>query len=276
LYHALARGNEKSAIFLNDDDCGIFLELLNRVASRHRWRLWAYCLMPNHYHLLVETMEPTLARGMRDLNGSYAQLFNRSHDRVGHLFQGRYKSLLVDREAYLLEVARYIVLNPVRARLCSAPGDWRWSSYRASMETAVDGPALAAAELLALFSSNRAEARRRYATFVASGVNVPAPAWTTACGAFLGDDDFVAASVQQATTPSREVPRAHRAWRSLGHFERTLTSRNDAIRMAYASGTYTLAEIARHFGLHYATVSRIARSDRCGNTRPDPPNDLND
>jgi len=198
LYHALARGNEKSAIFLNDDDCGIFLELLNRVASRHRWRLWAHCLMPNHYHLLVETMEPTLARGMRDLNGSYAQLFNRSHDRVGHLFQGRYKSLLVDREAYLLEVARYIVLNPVRARLCSAPGDWRWSSYRASMETAVDGPALAAAELLALFSSNRAEARRRYATFVASGVNVPAPAWTTACGAFLGDDDFVAASVQQA------------------------------------------------------------------------------
>jgi hypothetical protein len=222
LYHALARGNEKSAIFLNDDDCGIFLELLNRVASRHRWRLWAYCLMPNHYHLLVETMEPTLARGMRDLNGS------------------------------------------------SAPDNWRWSSYRASMETAVDGPALAAAELLALFSSNRAEARRRYATFVASGVNLPAPAWTTACGTFLGDDDFVAAAVQQATTPSREVPRAHRAWRSLGHFERTLTSRNDAIRMAYASGTYTLAEIARHFGLHYATVSRIARSDRCGNTRPDP------
>ena len=121
LYHLTARGNARQDIYLDARDSRRFLGLLGEVCSRYAWRCFAYCLMTNHYHLVVETAHPNLAAGMRQLNGRYSQAFNHHHQREGHLFQGRYKAILVEREAYLLEVCRYVVLNPVRAGLARAP-----------------------------------------------------------------------------------------------------------------------------------------------------------
>ena len=257
LYHLMARGDARAAIFLDEEDRQAFCAGLARVCERFEWRLWAYCLMDNHYHLLVETLQPTLSRGMREVNGVYTQAFNRRHDRVGHVLQGRYKAVLVDKDSYLRELSRYIVLNPVRARLCQAAGDWPWSSYRAVMGKAVAPQMLAVAETLAMFSEDRGAARRAYARFVAEGVDVRLP--ENKQQVFLGDDDFVERMAARARTPSREVPRKQRLQKSLAQYEREADDRDGAIRAAYASGTYTLKVIAEYFGLHYATVSRIAR-----------------
>jgi REP element-mobilizing transposase RayT len=113
LYHITARGNARQDIYLTDDDRELFLEMLQRVNDRHQWQCHAYCLMSNHYHLLIETQTPSLSKGMKMLNGTYTQSFNRTHNRVGHVFQGRFKGILVEKDSYLLELARYIVLNPV-------------------------------------------------------------------------------------------------------------------------------------------------------------------
>ena len=115
VYHVTSRGNGRKPIFRDDVDRRSFLEVLHKVNQRHHWICHAYCLMTNHYHLVIETPEGNLSRGMRQLNGVYTMYFNRRHRTVGHVFQGRFKAILVERESYLLEVCRYVVLNPVRA-----------------------------------------------------------------------------------------------------------------------------------------------------------------
>jgi putative transposase len=124
LYHVTSRGNGRADIFLDDGDRQLFLNVLATVCHRLHWLCYAYCLMTNHYHLVIETPDGNLAKGMRQLNGVYTQRFNRRHDHVGHILQGRYKAILVERDAYLLELARYVVLNPVRARMVEAPEHW--------------------------------------------------------------------------------------------------------------------------------------------------------
>jgi len=115
LYHVTARGNARQAIYTDDADRQMFLLVLEDVETRYHWLCHAYCLMDNHYHLLLETPQGNLSAGMRQVNGVYTQRFNRRHGRVGHIFQGRFKAILVERESYLLELCRYLVLNPVRA-----------------------------------------------------------------------------------------------------------------------------------------------------------------
>ncbi|MDX6474012.1 MAG: REP-associated tyrosine transposase [Gaiellaceae bacterium] len=132
LYHVYSRGNGRAAIFLDDADYATFLRLLEDVVERFEWLCHGFCLMPNHYHLLLETPEPNLARGMQVLNLAYARSFNWRYARPGHVFQGPYRSPLVRREAHLVELCRYIVLNPVRAGLVAHPAGWRWTSYRAT------------------------------------------------------------------------------------------------------------------------------------------------
>ncbi len=121
LYHITSRGDGQEAIYLTNQDREIFISMLGECVSKFNWKIHAYCLMTNHYHLLIETPQANLSKGMRFLNGVYTQRFNRAHKRVGHVLQGRYKSILVEKESYLLELSRYLVLNPVRAKMGQVP-----------------------------------------------------------------------------------------------------------------------------------------------------------
>ncbi len=131
MYHVTARGNARQTIFHDGYDYAAFLRELSKVVPRFGWLCHGYCLMPNHYHLLVETPDPNLGRGMLRVNGSYARKHNHRHARVGHVFQGPYDAKLVETDEHLLELCRYVALNPVRAGLCADPADWPWSSFRA-------------------------------------------------------------------------------------------------------------------------------------------------
>ena len=257
IYHVIARGNARAPIFVDDHDRRLFLAELAKTAERLDWWLWAYCLMGNHYHLVLETAQSTLARGMRDVNGNYSQAFNRRHNRVGHLFQGRYRSILLDKAGYLPQVIRYVLMNPVRAGLVDRPADWYWSSFLATTGIADAPPRLVVQRVLALFDPDPDRAPR---TFVgAFSPDLPAIEWPTPVEnrTAIGDAEFVEDLGTRAPSPSREVARVDRTWKSLGAFQVEARTRDDAIRAAYDSGTYTLRAIADHFGLHYTTVSQI-------------------
>jgi REP-associated tyrosine transposase len=260
LYHVTSRGNARQPIFLDDRDRSFFLNRLGEVVRSHEWQCHSYCLMPNHYHLLVETPEPNLSRGMRRLNGRYSQRFNRRHDRVGHVLQGRFHAVLVERETHLLELARYIVLNPVRAGLVASADEYPWSSLRATLGLDPAPTWLEADQMLGRFGS-----RARYRAFVLEGVTAGSP-WSALRGVVLGSDEFVQRLAHRIDRRSLE-PEFSRSER-LVHRE-TLESafpailiadrarRNARIRELAGSGRYTAAEIGRHLGLHYSTVSRI-------------------
>ena len=180
LWHITSRGNGRGPIVRDDTDRQRLASVLEKTVETTGWRLHAFVLMDNHYHLLLETPEPNLSAGMRQVNGLYGQTFNRRHGRVGHVFQGRFKGILVEKEGHLLELSRYIVLNPVRAGLVPTAGAYRWSSYRA---TAGIEPApwwLDDEWILQPFGSGRAEAQRRYCEFVAAGVHCASPWPSTA------------------------------------------------------------------------------------------------
>ena len=266
LYHVTARGNARAEIFLDDANRAAFLDLLGDICGRFAWSSPAWCLMDNHYHLVVETEHANLSRGMRQLNGVYTQRFNRRHGRVGHVFQGRYKAILVDRDAYLLELARYVVLNPVRARMVPAAGDWPWSSYRATVGAAARPGWLVDDGVLEMLAPGRPrdEAARLYAGFVAEGAadtaSADAPSiWEHLTGQlFLGDAAFADRHKRAAPVVSAEVPKAqrHAGGRSVADYAADSDDRRAAMAAAHLDGGHTLAAVARHFGVHYSTVSR--------------------
>ena len=132
IYHVTARGNRRQVVFEDDRDRRTFLALLRQVVSRRGWTCHSYCLMPNHFHLVVQTPAADLSAGMQALNSRYAERFNRRHGLDGHLFQGRFHAVAVESDWHLLELARYVVLNPVRGGLSGGPADYPWSSYALS------------------------------------------------------------------------------------------------------------------------------------------------
>ena len=162
LYHVTARGNERKPIYLEDDDFQLYLEVLGDVCNQYHWVIHAYCLMTNHYHLIIETPDANLSKGMRHLNGVYTQKFNRKYRRVGHLYQGRYKAILVEKDNYLLELSRYVVLNPVRAKMVGIAGDWQWSSYNQTIGVCKGYDWLEVDPMLLQFSRNRSLAIKRF------------------------------------------------------------------------------------------------------------------
>jgi REP element-mobilizing transposase RayT len=172
VYHITSRGNERKEIFKSEGDRADFLNVLHSVNKRYNWLCHAYCLMDNHYHILIETPDGNLSRGMRQLNGVYTQIFNKQHGRVGHLFQGRYKAILVEKESHLLEVCRYVVLNPVRARIVESPDQWKWSSYMGTAGKGKPHPSLTSTWVLGQFSLRRNEAEASYREFVRNGIGV--------------------------------------------------------------------------------------------------------
>jgi putative transposase len=253
LYHLMARGNARQNIYLDDRDHAGFLETLARVVDRFGWLCHAYCLMSNHYHLLIETPKPNLPVGMRQLNGVYAQRFNRRHGRCGHLFQARYRSILVEKETHLLAVARYIVLNPLRAGICDDPGDYPWGSYRATAGHEPPPRFLTTDSILGQFALTRRKAQARYRAFVRAGLTMA----LAIRGERVGSDPFL------RDRHGHDPPLAEIKREQIEPVRRPLddifsNSRNP-IRTAYGHG-YALREIAEHLGCHYSTISRRLRA----------------
>jgi putative transposase len=269
LYHVTSRGDRQENIFETDEDRHQFLTLLGDVCSHHNWQCHAYCLMSNHYHLLVETPDGNLSRGMRQLNGVYSQSFNRAHKRVGHVFQGRYKAILVEKESYLLELARYIVLNPVRAKMVLDPIEWPWSSYRAMTQKQTKIDWLFTDWILSVFGKRRSQSIIAYKRFVSQGKGLPSP-WTYLKNSMvLGSEQFLD-EVQIMIDDLEEldeVPRKQRRAPALPlrEIEAQSNSRDDAILKMYKTQHYTLKQIGDYFGLHYSRISRIVAK---GKTRP--------
>ena len=270
LYHVTSRGDRREPIFVDDSDRSMWLEVFGQVSGRFNWRCHAWCLMTNHYHLLVETPEPSLSQGMRQLNGVYTQRVNRRHCQVGHVFQGRFKAVLIERESYLLELARYIVLNPVRAYMVGDAGAWPWSSYGAMTAAQPAAPWLETDWLLHQFDQRRSHAVARYVDFVRAGVGLPS-IWESLQGQiYLGSEPFVQRmqALAEALGPElREVPVMQRRPLRTSKLRQpsepmSPAERDELIAADYATGRYAMRELADRHGVHLSAVSRaVARRE---------------
>jgi putative transposase len=276
IYHVTSRGDRQEAIFRNDGDRHAWLGILASVCARFRWNVHAFCLMGNHFHIVVETPEGNLSRGMRQLNGEYTRCFNFRHATVGHLFQGRYHSILVQRQTYLLALSRYVVLNPVRAGMVTSPEKWPWSSYPM---TCCDAPApewLDTEWLLSQFGEHRSVAVHAYRDFVANGRGAASPLLNTRHRMLLGDDEFVKRfDVGELLVHKTETSRTQKkaVTLALHEYRASFDDAREAMARAYLGGAYTMAEIAEHFSVHYKTVSRAVKNlEAVSGTklRPDP------
>ena len=236
----------------------MFLEVLAQTCERFNWVVHSYCLMTNHYHLLLETPDGNLSKGMRQLNGVYTQKFNRKHNRAGHLYQGRYKAVLIDKDAYLLEVDRYIVLNPVRAYMVDSPEEYPWSSWHFTQGTQKAPNWLAIDQTLLQFGLRRAEAKEKYRQFVLEGMSEKL--WDKLKQQmYLGSDEFVARHQPDLSVDISEIPACQRRKQPLElvEYQQLEETRDGAIIATFSSGGYTQKEIGAFFGLHYSRISRI-------------------
>jgi REP element-mobilizing transposase RayT len=266
LYHVMSRGNAKATIFLDDVDRVRFLTTLATTVERCQLEVHAYCLMSNHYHLVVRTPEGDLSSGIQYVNGVYAQWWNRRHSRVGHVLQGRFKAQLIQRDGYFLEACRYVVLNPVRAGLADRAEEWNWSSYRSTAGLVPKPWWLTTTLVLGARSADGAQA---YRAFIAEGITEDLV--TRAIRAdvpVIGDVSFVAAhrdAIERAH-PIEVLRRARVVGRptlaSLFADVPDRATRDTRIQEARDRFLYRVSEISRHVSLHYATVSRIAAGAR--------------
>src|SRR3990172_3848145 len=255
VYHVTSRGNARKPIYRDDSDREAFLDALGRVNEKYNWLCHAYCLMNNHYHIVIETPDGNLSKGMRKLNGVYTQLFNKRHGCVGHIFQGRYMAILIQKESHLLEVCRYVVLNPVRAKLSAKPEEWHWSSYRGTAGLGSHHPAVTTDWVLGQFGKMRAEATKRYREFVDAGIQIK-KIWKDIQGqCLLGGEEFSAGLIDclKGKKDLKEIPRSQR-YLDRPHFSRIFTTdivsnrkkRDLKIREAVHRYGYSQREIADH------------------------------
>ena len=265
VYHITSRGDRREAIYDNDEDRETWLEIFGSTCKRFNWRCHGYCLMDNHYHIVIETAEANLSKGMRQLNGVYTQYYNRKYGRAGHVFQGRYKGILVERDEYLLELARYVVLNPIRANMIKNIETWKWSSYQGMIGEKPAQLWLETGWTLGQFSKQRKRAIGKYIDFVREGIGLPS-IWTHLQNQiFLGSEKFINKKQKQINKKETlgEVPRLQKRKlpKPLEYFDNKYKDQNKAIVHAYLSGGYTLKEIGGYFGKHYSTISRIVKSN---------------
>ena len=263
IYHVTQRGNERRDIFLNDLDRKFFLHLLAYVCKTYNWICHAYFLMTNHFHLVIETTDPTLSKGMHYLDSVYAQRFNTIQDRVGHLFQNRFGAQLIERDPYLIAVIRYTLINPVRARMVDTPDQWEWSSFRATAGLAPPHKALTTDWVLSQFGEVRKKAQRDFIAYVMEGVGEPSPFAETKHG-ILGSQqfiDYVRDAFTEVTDVLHDVVREERlpgrpSLEDLFFDTRTKKERDDMIHIA-RTAEYDVRQIAQHLDLHPSSISRI-------------------
>jgi putative transposase len=265
LYHVTSRGNDRKPIFKEDSDRELFLSTLTHVNERFHWICHAYCLMNNHYHLVIETPDGNLSKGMRQLNGVYTQTFNKRHRRTGHVFQGRFKAILVQKDSHLLEVCRYVVLNPVRAKTVSHPRQWQWSSYHATVGIAAVNGCLTVDDILTHFGQRRAIAQETYCEFVQAGIGGTSIWDDLEAQSLLGVEGFSQGLRPLVTEKQqiREIPKGQRfvgrptMQKLFSQKSRDKTSRNRLIAKAVTEYGYSQMELATFLRLHYSTISRI-------------------
>lgn len=282
VYHVTSRGDRREAIYRDDADRAAQLETIGQAMDRFDGQVLAYCLMSNHYHLVLHTRQANLSRLMRHVNGVYTQAYNRRHDLVGHLFQGRFKAILVDRDAYLLALCRYVERNPVAAKMVRQAGDWPWSSYRAHVGQLPTPQWLDSRGLHRYLlgrppadARDRARACQRYAALVEQSDPRDADFWNEALRGqiFLGDEAFaerMRALAQPQRVAARETPKAQRrpgpaTWQAL--LACTGGERNRALVMGYREHGMTMSALAAHAGLSVSMVSRVvAQAERASPT----------
>ena len=265
IHHVMSRGVERRDVFETDQDRHLFLLTLRACLRRHRWRCVAYCLMGNHYHLLIQTPRANLAPGMRDLNGDYATAFNAQRRRIGPLFTHRYRSQLIQDDAYLLAVARYIALNPIRAGLVGRPEDWPWGSY-AELVAGTESKLVDARPLLSIISDDPVAGREAFVALVADGSGLPG---YRRLAPIVGDPEFVARHAP-SEPPQRPVTRT--AWQIARPPLASLFGRlpeEEFIRQARVAHRYTVREIAEALGLSEATIGRRLKALELSGPGPD-------
>lgn len=259
LYHVTSRGDRQRDIFRDDNDRTAWMLALAKVCARYNFLVHGFCLMTNHYHLVLETIEGNLSQGMRVLNGSYSQYFNRRHDVVGHVFQGRYHAILVQRESYLLELTRYVVLNPLRGGLVKSLDAWPWSSHACIIGKTPTPTWLDTSAMLQRFGSERGAAMEAYRRFILAGIGGTSPLKNLQHQLILGDTAFIA-QAQGLPLPGQLVAIAKTQRRavslSLLGYQQRYPDRKEAMARAYHSTAYTMEQIAAHFGVSAKTVSR--------------------
>lgn len=271
VYHVTSRGDRREPIYVDDTDRQSFLGIVAHAMERFDAQVLAYCLMDNHYHLVLHTRQGNLSRVMRHLNGVYTQHYNRRHGLTGHIFQGRFKAILVDRDAYLLTLCRYVERNPVAAGLVEGAGDWAWSSYGAHVG-AVPTPAWLDTEGLHGYvlgrdpetARDRATAARAYAGLVQKRAAEDANLWKTGLRKqiYLGSEEFAADTLKRAAIPStggRESARRPRQPppRTTAEWIAETGDRAEGLRMAFREGALTMTAMAREIGLSVSRVSRL-------------------
>lgn len=240
----------------------MWLQTLGDVCAHFNFMVYGFCQMTNHYHLLLETTEGNLSQGMRQLNGVYSQYFNRRHRLTGHVFQGRYGAILVQKENYLLEVARYVVLNPVRANMVANPEDWAWSSHRLIMSASPAPPWLNAQWLLGKFHFQSGAAKEAYRSFVLAGIGATKPLAASHHQLVLGDEQFNERFQTQGAGPDLAgIARVQRCTvvLSLQAHVKKFPDRDESIAQAYATSAYTITQIAKHFNVSHKTAARAIK-----------------
>ena len=269
VYHVTARGNARRRIYKDDVDRVSFLDTLVEVNRKYNWLCHAYCLMDNHYHLVIETPDGNLSKGMRQVNGVYTQSFNRRHRRVGHIFQGRYKAVLIEKESHLLEVCRYVALNPVRAKTVQEPGEWRWSSYNGTAGRVKPHPCLTVDWILGQFGAGRKQAEKGYRDYVRAGIGGE-KIWKKVKGqSVLGEEDYVGRLMEyiRGKRDIQEIPKQQRYLNRPAlddlfakHVGKDRDKRNRVMCNAIVEHGYSQKEIAAYLRLHYSTVSRLYKN----------------
>jgi REP element-mobilizing transposase RayT len=267
LYHLTSRGNRRERIFVDDTDRHALLDTVGDGAERFDFAVLAYCLMDNHYHLVLQTRRANLGQLMRHVNGTYAQTYNRRHATTGHLFQGRFNAILVQHDAYFLAVCRYVDLNPVRAGLVGRPGDWPWSSYRAHAGS-VPRPQWLDSDLLHRSlapQGDHEEGAAAYVRYVCEGPNDRLWDHRLVGQIYLGDANFVHEVRKKAADvpDQREIPRVQRQPQRLPlrHYLEH-ADQDAAIVRAYLEGGYTQAVIALATGASPSRISRLIARQR--------------
>jgi len=269
VYYIRCRGKGFEPIFREEGDRLDFLDILAETVFRFKWLCHSYCLLNDHYHLILETPQGNLSRGMRQINGLYTQMFNRKYRRRGSLFGERFKSIIFEKTRYLLPLNRHMVLNPVRTGLSSRPEAWRWSSYLPTIEKKSPPPFLFTQTILSRFSSkNRALAIERYKAFITSESREKFTWRDLRFQVFLGSDYFiekirnmilVQKPYRRGKTPTTGGQNRVLLDEILGYGWTSRKEKDALIHQAYIQYGYTLNEIADFLGVHAATVSRAVR-----------------